>query len=91
MIWWRSCRNGLSPGQTFWMISIAGIVAVRVDGDQPAARPERPGERRDHALGLEVERGARAIGLRGDDQIVVGAVPPGRGMIGSSRNLWSSR
>ena len=33
-----------------------GIVAVGMDGDQPAARSERLGERRDHALGLEVER-----------------------------------
>ena len=51
---------------------LAGIVAVRVDRDQPAARPERFGKRRDDALGLEVERGARAIRLRGNDQIVVG-------------------
>ena len=64
--------NGFSPGQTFWMISMARIVAVRVDADQPAARPERARQRRDHALGLELERGARAIGLRGDDEVVVG-------------------
>ena len=50
----------------------AGIVAVRMDGDQPAAGAERARQRRDHALGLEFERGARAIGLRGDDEIVIG-------------------
>ena len=50
----------------------AGIVAVRMDADQPAAGAERLGQRPDHALGLEVERGAGAIRLRGDDQIVIG-------------------
>ena len=64
--------NGLSPGQTLLDDLHAGIVAVRMDRDQPAARAERVGERRDHALGLEVERGARAIGLRRDDEVVVG-------------------
>ena len=43
-----------------------------MDRDQAAARPERARQRRDHALGLEVERGARAIGLRGDHEVVVG-------------------
>src|SRR5215471_19555414 len=50
----------------------AGIVTVRLNADQPAAGTERARERRDHALRLELERSARPIGLRGDDQIVVG-------------------
>ena len=43
-----------------------------MDGDEPAAGAERARQRPDDALGLEVERGARAIGLRGDDEIVIG-------------------
>ena len=50
----------------------ARIVAVRMDGDEPAAGTERLSERPDHALGLELERSAGAIRLRGDDQIVIG-------------------
>ena len=53
----------------------AGIVAMRMDGNQPAAWSQRFGQRRDHALGLELERGARAIGLRRDHEIVVGDRP----------------
>ena len=64
--------NGLSFGQISADDIHAGIVAVRMNGDQPAAGTERACQRRDHALGLEIERSARAIGLRGDDQIVIG-------------------
>ena len=56
-----------------------GIVAVRMDGDEPAAGAERPRQRRDHPLGLEFERGAGAIGLRGDDEIVIGDGAAGPG------------
>ena len=55
----------------------AGIVTVRMDGDEPPAGAERAGERRDHALGLEVERRAGAIGLRGDDEVIIGACAAG--------------
>ncbi len=44
-----------------------------MDADQPPARPERARQRRQHLLRLELDRGAGAIGLRGDDQIVIGA------------------
>ena len=44
-----------------------------MDGDEPPAGAERAGERRDNALGLEVERRAGAVGLRGDDEVVIGA------------------
>ena len=50
----------------------AGVMAMGVDGDEPAARAQRLGKRGDHALGFEVERGARAVGLRGDHQVVIG-------------------
>ena len=50
----------------------ARIMAVRMDRDQPAARTERPGERRNHPFGLECQRGPRPIWLRGHDQVVTG-------------------
>ena len=50
----------------------AWVMAVRMDGDEPAARTERARERSDHALGLELQRGAGAIGLRRDDEVVIG-------------------
>src|SRR4051812_34445819 len=34
---------------------VAGIVAVRMDGEQPASRPEAAGERRQHLVGLELQ------------------------------------
>jgi hypothetical protein len=49
------------------------IAAMRLHAEQPAAGPERPGERRDHPARLELQRRTGAIGLRGDDEIVVGA------------------
>ncbi len=55
----------------------ARVMTVRMDGDQPAARPERARQRRDHALGLELERGAGAVRLRSDDEIVISAGAPG--------------
>src|SRR5690348_14821515 len=49
------------------------IVAVRVDADEAPARREAARQRR-HDLGrLELDRRAGAIGLRGNDQIVIGA------------------
>ena len=53
----------------------AGIVAVRMDADQPAAGPQRPHQRRHHLRGLELDAGAGAIRLRGDHQVVVGHHP----------------
>src|SRR5262245_55419907 len=50
----------------------AGVMSVRMDREQTAARPKRTRERRDHALGLEFQRGPRAIWLRGDDEVVIG-------------------
>ena len=40
--------------------------------DQPPARRQRARQRRDHAARLELQRRTRAIGLRGDDQVVFG-------------------
>jgi len=40
---------------------------------QHTARSQRARERRDHALRLEIQRRARAVGLRGHHQIEVGA------------------
>ena len=57
----------------------AGVVAVRMNGDEPAAGAERARQRRDHALGLELQRGAGAIGLRGDHQVVIGGGAAGPG------------
>ena len=54
----------------------AGIVAARMDRDQASARPQRAGERRDDRLRLELGAGARAIGLRGDDEIEIGIRRP---------------
>src|SRR5262249_35978350 len=74
MIWWRSWMNGLSPGHSFWMISRPGSLPwewMGMSRPPAAAGSQRLGERRDHALGLELERGARAVGLRGDDEVVV--------------------
>ena len=53
------------------------ILAVRMYGDQPAARTERLGEGRDHAFGFELDRRPRPIGLRGDDEVEIGFGPPG--------------
>ena len=64
--------NGLSSGQNSLDDFHARIVAVRMDGDKAAAGAERARQRSDHPLGFEFERGARAIGLRGDDEIVIG-------------------
>ena len=50
----------------------ARIAPVGMDGDHAAAGAERAGQRRQHALGLELQRRARTIRLRGDHQIVVG-------------------
>ena len=69
----------------------ARIAAAGVDAEQPAARPQRARQRPDHLGGLELDRHARAIGLRGDDQIVVGARRPWRGITSSSRKRKSSR
>ena len=44
-----------------------------MDAEQPAAGPQRARQRRHHLGGLELDRHARAVGLRGDDEIVVGA------------------
>src|SRR3974390_1967854 len=60
------------------------IVPVRVNRDHAPAWAERTRERREHALGLELERGARAIRLRRNDETVVGARAP------PARNGWSS-
>jgi hypothetical protein len=49
----------------------SGVVAIGMDADQPAARPQRAGQRAQHFRGLEFEAGAGAIGLRGDDEIVI--------------------
>ena len=58
----------------------ARIAAAGMDAEQPAAGPQRARQRRDHLGGLELDRHARAIGLRGDDEIVVGArARPGAG------------
>src|SRR5262245_22817527 len=43
-----------------------------MDRDQPSARSQRTGQRRDYALRLEFERSARAIWLRRDDEVVIG-------------------
>src|SRR5579871_2402793 len=51
----------------------AGIVAVGMHTDQAAARAERARQRRNHPLRLELGRGTRTIGLRGDDEIIVAA------------------
>ena len=48
----------------------AGVAAVGLDAEQPAAGPEAPRERGQNLLHLEVGRHPRAVGLRGDDQIV---------------------
>src|SRR5208283_5543968 len=57
----------------------ARVLAVRMNGDEPAAGAERARQRRDHALGLELQRGAGAIGLRGDHQVVIGGGAAGPG------------
>ena len=67
------CWNGSSSGHTLRTISRPGIAAAGMDAEQAAAGPQRAGERRDHLGGLELDRHARAIGLGGDDEIVVGA------------------
>ena len=59
------------------MISMPGSLAVRMDADQPPARPQRPDQRRHHLRGLELDARPRPIGLRGDDQIVIRHHPAG--------------
>src|SRR5579884_458239 len=55
----------------------ARVMAVRVDGDQPAAGAERARQRPDYALGLELQRGARAVRLGSDDEVVIGLCAAG--------------
>src|SRR5215831_7704133 len=45
---------------------------MRMDGDQPAARRQSPRQRRQYAFGFELDRGAGAVWLRSDDQIIIG-------------------
>src|SRR5262245_23168065 len=44
---------------------------MRVDCDQPSTGRERTCQRRDHTARLELQRRPRAIGLRGNDQVVL--------------------
>ena len=55
------------------------VAAVGLDAEQPAAGPEAAGKRRQDLLHLEVGRHPRAVGLRGDDQIVALARAAGAG------------
>jgi hypothetical protein len=66
----------------FWMISMPGSWPCEWMAMSRPPGPSARAKRRDHALGLELERGARAIGLRGDDEIVIGERAAG---------LWDDR
>ena len=62
------------------------ILAVGLHRQQPPARLEAARQRRQHLLGLELRRHARAPGLRGEDEIVISGGRPGLGMTASSMN-----
>src|SRR5215469_7218596 len=49
-----------------------GIIAMRMNDDQPAARRQRSGQWRQYALGFELDRGAGTVWLRGNDEIIIG-------------------
>src|ERR1700757_3166384 len=48
------------------------VVTMRMNRDEPPTGREAARQWDDDPLSLEVEWGARAIGLRGDDQVVIG-------------------
>ena len=77
--WWRSVVNGFSPGQTLLDDLQPGIVAVRMNGDEAAARRQARASGAITLRALNSTERARAIGLRGDDEVVVARVTPRRG------------
>ena len=50
----------------------AGVITMRMDAEQPPTFAEGTHQRRHHLLRLEFQRRASAVGLRGDDHVVLG-------------------